>query len=58
MLEIKIEKYESIDKALKRLKKKMDMTRTIKKYRANTFYEKPSIINRRARLRKKYISND
>lgn len=54
MLEVKLQKNESIEKMLKRLKKKLDMTRVIRTYRAKTFYEKPSIQNRRSRLKKKY----
>ena len=41
MIQIKFKKGESIDKALRRLKKIMDKEGTIKQLRANRYFEKP-----------------
>jgi len=49
--EIKSRKGEPIDRALRRLKKKMDKEGTMKELRSRRHYEKPSEINRRQRRR-------
>lgn len=47
LTEIKIKKGESIDKALRRLKKKVDREGTLKVVRSHRHYEKPSERRRR-----------
>ena len=57
MTEIKIRKGESVEKALRRMKKKMDKEGIIREIRAKRYFEKPSIKKRkksaRARMRNK-----
>jgi small subunit ribosomal protein S21 len=45
--EIKLKKGESVDKALRRLKKKVDREGTLKEVRNHRHYEKPSERRRR-----------
>lgn len=47
MTEIKLKKGESVDKALRRLKKKVDREGTLKEVRNHRHYEKPSERRRR-----------
>ncbi len=47
MSEIRLKKGEPIDKALRRLKKKLDKEGTLKEIRNRRYYEKPSEIKRR-----------
>ena len=47
MTEIKLKKGEPVDKALRRLKKKIDREGTLKTVRAHRHYEKPSEKRRR-----------
>jgi small subunit ribosomal protein S21 len=51
MSEIKVKKGEPIDKALRRLKKKLDKEGTLKELRNRRHYEKPSEKKRRSRRR-------
>ena len=51
MSEIKVKKGEPIDKALRRLKKKLDKEGTLKELRNRRHYEKPSEKRRRSRRR-------
>lgn len=57
MAEIKIRKGESVDKALRRLKKKLDKEGIMREIRAHRYFEKPSERRRRkaarARMRPK-----
>ena len=46
MLIINIKENESIDKALKRFKKKFEKTGVLKELRARTSFEKPSVKRR------------
>lgn len=46
MIIINIKENESIDKALKRFKKKFEKTGVLKELRARTAFEKPSITRR------------
>jgi small subunit ribosomal protein S21 len=46
MIIINIKENESIDKALKRFKKKFEKTGVLKELRARTSFEKPSITRR------------
>jgi small subunit ribosomal protein S21 len=47
MSEVKVKKGESVDKALRRLKKKLDREGTLREARARRNYEKPSDRRRR-----------
>ncbi len=47
MTEIKLKKGEPVDKALRRLKKRLDREGTLKEVRAKRTYEKPSERRRR-----------
>ena len=51
MSEVKTKKGEPVDKALRRLKKKMDKEGTLKELRNRRYYEKPSA--KKKRLAKK-----
>ena len=61
MSEIRIRKGEPVDRALRRLKKKLDKEGTLKELRNRRYYEKPSEVKRRmakrARGRARYQSN-
>ena len=63
MLIINIKENESIDKALKRFKKKFEKTGVLKELRARTSFEKPSVRRRSEVLRavyrqKQYVSEN
>jgi small subunit ribosomal protein S21 len=47
MTEVRVKKGEPIDKALRRLKKKMDKEGVLKEIRNRRYYEKPSEVKRR-----------
>ena len=47
LTEIRIRKGETLDKALRRLKKRLDRENVIKDARNNRYYEKPSVRRRR-----------
>ena len=49
MTEVLVRKNESVDKALRRLKKKMDKEGIMKQIKAKRHYEKPSQVKRRKR---------
>ena len=51
MSEVKLKKGEPIDKALRRLKKKLDKEGTLKELRYRRHFEKPSEKRRRSRRR-------
>lgn len=57
MIIINVKENESIDKALKRFKKKFERTGVLKELRARTFYEKPSVTRRNERIRAAYRQN-
>ena len=44
MIIINVKENESIDKALKRFKKKFERTGVLKEIRSRSFYEKPSVL--------------
>lgn len=48
MTEVRVKKGEAIDRALRRLKKKLDKEGTLKELRNRRHYEKPSEAKRRA----------
>jgi len=54
MLIINIKENESIDKALKRFKKKFEKTGILRELRARTSFEKPSVKRREEILRAAY----
>ena len=47
MTEIRLKKGESVEKAIRRLKKKLDREQTLKKFRERRRFEKPSAKKRR-----------
>ena len=47
MTEIKLKKGEPVDRAIRRLKKKLDREQTLKKFRERRRFEKPSAKRRR-----------
>jgi len=47
MTEIKLKKGEPVERAIRRLKKKMDREQTLKKFRERRRFEKPSARRRR-----------
>ena len=47
MVEIRLKRGESVDKALRRLKKKLDREGILRDVRARRSYEKPSVKSRR-----------
>lgn len=54
MIIINVKENESIEKALKRFKKKFEKTGVLKKVRQKAFYEKKSVSRRREVLRAAY----
>jgi len=54
MIIISVKENESIDRALKRFKKKFEKTRVLKELRARTAFEKPSVARRTEVLRAAY----
>ncbi len=62
MIIIKVKEGESIDRALRRYKKKFEKTGILKEVRARMYYEKPSIVKRemmkKARRRQEHIAED
>ncbi len=62
MIIINVKENESIDKALKRFKKKFERTGVLKEIRSRSFYTKPSIKGRieklKAAYRQKMISEE
>jgi small subunit ribosomal protein S21 len=54
MIIVNVKENESIEKALKRFKKKFERTGVLKELRAMTFYEKPSISRRTEKLKAAY----
>lgn len=47
MTEIKLRRGEPVEKAIRRLKKKMDREQTLQKFRQRRRFEKPSAVRRR-----------
>jgi small subunit ribosomal protein S21 len=54
MIIINVKENESIDKALKRFKKKFERTGILKEIRERNFYEKPSIKRRAEKIKAAY----
>ncbi len=57
MLIINIKENESIDKALKRFKKKFEKTGVLKQLRARSYYEKKCVTKRNQVIRAAYRQN-
>ncbi|MBC6611870.1 30S ribosomal protein S21 [Hymenobacter aerilatus] len=47
MIIVQIKENESVDRALKRFKKKFERTGVLKELRRRTFFQKPSVTNRK-----------
>ena len=62
MIIVNIKDNESIDKALKRFKKKFEKTGILKEIRSRSYFEKPSVKRRneilRAAYRQQFISKE
>ena len=54
MIVVNVKENESIDKALKRFKKKFERTGVLKEVRRRSFYEKPSVSRRTEKLKAAY----
>ena len=54
MIVINVKENESIDKALKRFKKKFEKTGVLRELRSRTSYEKPSVKRRNEIIKAKY----
>ncbi|MFC6996111.1 30S ribosomal protein S21 [Rufibacter roseus] len=54
MIIINVKDNESVDKALKRFKKKFERTGVLKQLRARTFFQKPSVTKRKQKERAIY----
>jgi len=56
MSEVKLKPNESLEAALRRLKKKLDRENTLRDYRSNQYYIKPSIIKREKKKKAKFTN--
>jgi small subunit ribosomal protein S21 len=54
MLVVQIKENESIDKALKRFKKKFEKTQVLKSLRSRSAFHKPSVVRRQEMIRAAY----
>lgn len=54
MIIVNVKENESIEKALKRFKKKFERTGVLKELRARNFYEKPSVARRNEKIKAAY----
>lgn len=55
MITVNVKENESIDKALKRFKKKFEKAGVIKELRSRTFFTKPSVERRDEIIKARYI---
>ncbi len=55
MIIVNVKENESIDKALKRFKKKFEKTGVLKELRGRSFFEKKSVLRRNEIIRAAYI---
>ena len=62
MIIVNVKENESIDKALKRFKKKFEKTGVLKEIRSRSYFEKPSVKRRneilRAAYREQFLSKE
>ncbi len=54
MIQVNVKENESIDRALKRFKKKFERTKVLREIRSRAYYQKPSVAKRNARLKAEY----
>lgn len=54
MLVVKVKDNESIDRALKRFKKKFEKTGVLRELRSRNYFEKPSVARRNSKLKAAY----
>jgi len=54
MIIVNVKENESIDKALKRFKKKFEKTGVVRELRARAYFEKPSVSRRAEIIKAKY----
>jgi len=54
MIVINVKENESIDRALKRFKKKFERTGVLRELRSRSYYEKPSVTQRTIKLKAAY----
>lgn len=54
MIIVTIKENETIDKALKRFKKKFEKTGVLKELRSRSFFQKPSVKKRQANIKSAY----
>lgn len=54
MIIVNVKENESIDKALKRFKKRFEKTGTLRELRSRSHYEKPSIKRRNVKIKAAY----
>lgn len=55
MIIVNVKENESIDKALKRFKKKFEKTGVVKELRKRSHFDKPSVVKRTQLIKAKYI---
>ena len=56
MTEIRLKKGEPVERAIRRLKKKLDREQTLKKFRERRRYEKPSAKRRRKQKAARFVA--
>lgn len=54
MIVVNVKENESIDRALKRFKKKFERTGVLKELRSRSYFEKPSVSRRHEIIKAKY----
>ncbi|MEN7550116.1 30S ribosomal protein S21 [Rapidithrix thailandica] len=54
MIVVNVKENESIDRALKRFKKKFERTKVLRTIRSRAYYEKPSVAKRNAKIKAAY----
>lgn len=57
MLQIQVKEGESIERALKRYKKKFDRTKVLRDLRSRKQYTKPSVVRRQQIIKATYVEN-
>ncbi len=57
MLIINIKENESIDRAVKRFKKKFEKTGVLKELRSRAYFKKPSIVRREEVIKARYVQH-
>ncbi len=54
MIQVTVKDNETIDRALKRFKKKFERTKVLREIRSRGYFEKPSVSKRNARIKAAY----